>query len=600
MQAMMLAAGMGKRLKDLTSDNTKCMLKVHGKSLLERALDSLINAGISKMILVIGYKGENVKALIGDNYKGMPIEYIENSIYNETNNIYSLFLAKDKLAEEDTLLLESDLIFDDSIITGLINDERPNLAVVAHFKSWMDGTVVTLDEEDNIVRFLGKDYFRFNEVDEYYKTVNIYKFSKEFSRKNYIPFLEAYCEALGHNEYYEQVLKVIALLDQKELKGYRLDREKWYEIDDIQDLNIAEALFAEPDKILELYSKRYGGYWRFPFLKDYCYLVNPYFPPRKLLDEMECYFRDLIADYPSGQSIHKILAAKMFGVRVNQIIVGNGAAEIIKGIMELQKGLVGFICPTFNEYMERIQESQRRVFIPDNSDFSYDFDDLINFSKDLDSLVLINPDNPSGHMISKEEVLRLAEFFNENNKLLILDESFVDFSKESVENSFLDSDILDNYKNLIVIKSISKSYGVPGIRLGIAASSDSVLLEKIYEKLSIWNINSFGEFFLQIYGKYEKFYLDACKKIINERDRFYEELKTISFLRVIPSQSNYFLCEVSGKYSSSSLTQELLINHDVFIKDCKGKIGFENKQYVRIAVRDKKDNIELVKSLREL
>ncbi len=116
MQAMMLAAGMGKRLKDLTSDNTKCMLEVHGKSLLERALDILVDNGITKMVLVVGYKGENVIELIGDNYRGMPIEYINNPIYNETNNIYSLYLAKKQLEEDDTLLLESDLIFEPEII----------------------------------------------------------------------------------------------------------------------------------------------------------------------------------------------------------------------------------------------------------------------------------------------------------------------------------------------------------------------------------------------------------------------------------------------------------------------------------------------------
>lgn len=599
MQAMMLAAGMGKRLKDLTQDNTKCMLKVHGKTLIERALDILVDAGISKMIMVIGYRGENVRGLLGDSYRSMPIEYIDNPIFNETNNIYSLWLARKELCEDDTILLESDLIFEPSMVTGMIEDSRPNLAAVAPFKSWMDGTVVCLDEKDNIIRFLGKDAFKFKEVDEYYKTVNIYKFSKEFSQKSYVPFLDAYCTALGHNEYYEQVLKVVTYLDNTDLQGYRIKKEKWYEIDDVQDLNNAEAIFAEPDQKLELYNKRFGGYWRFPSLIDFCYLVNPYFPPRRLLDEMECFFQELIAEYPSGQGINRLLASKMFGVGAEQILVGNGAAEIINGLMELQTGKVGFICPTFVEYMNRVPADQRKVFIPKNSNFTYTVDELIEFSTDIDTLVLINPDNPSGQMIAKAEVLRLATWFESHGKQFILDESFVDFSDESEENSCISREIIEQFSNLVIVKSISKSYGVPGIRLGVVVSSNGSTMKKIQQKLSIWNINSFGEFFLQIIGKYEKEYARACTEIIAERNRFFKVLSEIPFLRVIPSQANYFLCEVTSVYTARTLTERLLVEKDLYIKDNTGKLGFEHGEYVRIAIRNKKDNNKLVKMLKK-
>ncbi len=131
----------------------------------------------------------------------------------------------------------------------------------------MDGTVVTLDEENNILNFISKKAFEFNHQDTYYKTVNIYKFSKEFSTNKYVPFLEAYCKALGNKEYYEQVLKVISLLNKPDLKALNIGSEKWYEIDDQQDLHNAEALFSEGKQALTLYSKRFGGYWRFLFSK---------------------------------------------------------------------------------------------------------------------------------------------------------------------------------------------------------------------------------------------------------------------------------------------------------------------------------------------
>ena len=144
----------------------------------------------------------------------------------------------------------------------------------------MDGTMVRLDDDNNIVNFVCKKAFKYRDADCYYKTVNIYKFSKEFSRTHYVPFLEAYTKALGNNEYYEQVLRVITLLDNCELKALPLTGQKWYEIDDIQDLDIAETLFAPEDKQLPLYHRRYGGYWRFPNLLDFCYLVIRIFHPK--------------------------------------------------------------------------------------------------------------------------------------------------------------------------------------------------------------------------------------------------------------------------------------------------------------------------------
>lgn len=179
MQAIILAAGMGRRLGELTNDNTKCMLQVNGVRLIHRILDSLYEAGIRKVVLVVGYKAENVKGLIGDEYRGMEIVYVENSVYDKTNNIYSLYLAREYLTADDTLLLESDLIFEGRILTKIINHPYPNLALVDKYESWMDGTVVTLNEDNSVVEFLTKDKFKYSDIERYYKTVNIYKFSSK-------------------------------------------------------------------------------------------------------------------------------------------------------------------------------------------------------------------------------------------------------------------------------------------------------------------------------------------------------------------------------------------------------------------------------------
>ena len=602
MQAIILAAGMGKRLGELTQNNTKCMVQVNGISLIDRTLTQLSQLDLTRVVIVIGYKGDNLRQYIGNEYKGLKIEYIENPVYDKTNNIYSLSLAKKELQEDDTLLVESDLIFDNSLFPMIVDNPYPNLALVAKYETWMDGTMVRLDDENNIVNFVPKKAFKYSDVDCYYKTVNIYKFSKEFLSTHYVPFLDAYTKALGNNEYYEQVLRVITLLDKCDLKALPLNGQKWYEIDDVQDLDIAETIFAPEEDRLPLYQKRYGGYWRFPNLLDFCYLVNPFFPPQKLKDELKANFDVLLSEYPSGMRINSLLIAKYFHIKKEYAVVGNGAAELIKSLMEHTEGKIGVTYPTFEEYPNRCKKEQLICFVPQNRDFSYSATDLKNYfaDKSISTLLVVNPDNPSGNFIPYMDLLDLIAWAQDRDIRIVIDESFVDFSEGYENNTLLRDAVLERYDNLVVMKSISKSYGVPGLRLGVLASGNAELIKQIKNDVSIWNINSFAEFYMQIYGKYENDYKKASALFIEERERFYRELKTIPWIRVIPSQANYFLCEVLDRFSSHDLMRLLLIRHNIFIKDCSTKKGFENQNYIRIAIRDIKDNNKMVKSLKSL
>lgn len=604
MQAIILAAGMGRRLGEYTRDNTKCMLPVNGERLIDRVLGQLSQLGLSRVVIVVGYKGQNLIDYIGHRYDDrLKIEYVNNPVYDKTNNIYSLSLAKDKLQEDDTLLIESDLIFDDSLFRMILDNPYPNLALVDKYETWMDGTMVRIDEDNNIVNFIPKKAFKYKDVDSYYKTVNIYKFSREFSQNKYVPFLEAYSKALGNNEYYEQVLRVITLLDNAELKALPITNgAKWYEIDDVQDLDIAETLFADKSKLMQRYNMRFGGHWRFPKLLDFCYLVNPYFPTAHMKDELRANFDILLSEYPSGMYVNSLIAAKYFDIRQKYTVVGNGAAELIKSLMERVEGRIGVVYPTFQEYPNRKEQTEIIGFTPDNADLTYTAEDLIRFyaDKQLSTLLLINPDNPSGNFIPKADVLRLAAWCKERSIFFVVDESFVDFSEDFRNNSLLHNEILQAYPNLAVMKSISKSYGVPGLRLGILASSDEALINWMKHDVSIWNINSFAEFYMQIFGKYQKDYDRACQKFIAERERFMARLTDIPFLRVIPSQANYFLCQITEKYTSEELTRRLLMDFNILIKDCDNKDGLKNKNYVRIAVRDQKDNDTLVEALKTL
>lgn len=603
MQAIILAAGMGRRLGSYTKENTKCMVPVNGVKLIDRVLTQLSQLNLQRVIIVVGYKGQELIKYLDHRYDDkLKIEFVNNPIYDRTNNIYSLSLVKEQMQEDDTLLIESDLIFSDRLFSMILADERPNIALVAKYETWMDGTMVRIDSGGNIVNFVPKKAFNYQEVDSYYKTVNIYKFSKTFSQTQYVPFLDAYCKALGNNEYYEQVLRVITLLDKTNLKALDIGNEKWYEIDDVQDLDIAETIFAKDDEMLKRYNYRYGGHWRFPKMLDYCYLVNPYFPCEQMKAEMKANFDTLLTEYPSGMYVNSLLAGKCFGIKQEYMVVGNGAAELIKSLMENVKGHVGMVFPTFEEYPHRLRKEQMVAFVPPLDTLRYTANDLMNFYEDksIDMLLLINPDNPSGNFIPKTDVVRLAAWCKERNIQLVVDESFVDFSDDFLHNSLLCDETLEAYPNLLVMKSISKSYGVPGLRLGILATSQRETIARIKQDVSIWNINSFAEFFMQIYNKYQAQYEKACQQFIDERNRFALRLKEIHFLRVLPTQANYFCCEVKPPYTAAELTKLLLARFDIMIKDCNSKTSLQGLNYIRISIRNQADNDQLITALLNL
>ena len=421
------------------------------------------------------------------------------------------------------------------------------------------------------------------------------------------------------------------------MKALPIGNERWYEIDDKQDLDIAEAIFADDQDVLRKYYGRYGGFWRFPQMLDFCYLVNPYFPSKRMKDELRSNFDTLLTEYPSGMKVNTLIASKCFGVSEPYIVPGNGAAELIKVLMEViikfkaqsSKFKVGFIRPTFEEYPNRYDKDSQVTFVPQNEDYRYTADDLMAFfgDKDIQTLMVINPDNPSGNFIPKADVLRLAQWCEDKGIRLVVDESFVDFSIDYATNSLLSDEILETYPHMAVMKSISKSYGVPGLRLGIEtyprmavmksisksfgvpglrlgilASADKALIAQMKKEVSIWNLNSFAEFFMQIYNKHEKDYKDyqkACEKFVAERDSFECQLRTVPFLRVMPSQANYFLCEVLPPYTAKEIVIYMLRHHNILTRDCSLKPGLDsNKQYMRIAVRNHEDNTRLVEALK--
>lgn len=601
MQALMLAAGMGKRLGKFTNNNTKCMVEVAGEKLIDRAIEAVIEAEIKKMIIVVGYKGDALIDYIKENYHDSKIEFvfINNKDYAVSNNIYSFYLAKEYVINEDTLLMESDLIYDKSLLKKMVLCKQKNVAAVAKYKSWMDGTVVTCDQQGYITQFIDKAEMNYELLEEYYKTVNIYKLSKEFSRNVYIPFLEAYMRAYGLNSYYETPLKVVAHLAKTRLFAYELGDMPWYEIDDAQDLDIANVMFSCGKQKYDLVISKFGGYWRYESMLDFCYLVNPYFPTKKFVQKMQYEFPKLLGAYPSGLNMQNMNAERIFGVDKEHILVGNGASELINAIGETFRGRVAVGVPTFNEYVRCFRNCE--IIYIDNSrwDYQFNLDEYKKICEEVDMLCVVSPDNPSGTMLTKEQALELSMYAKEKGTRLLLDESFIDFAESDKKYTLMNEEILTQYDNLIVIKSIGKSYGVAGLRLGVLASSDKQLLSTIRTNMQIWNINSFAEYYLQIYNLYAADYASACEKIANERKRMLDRLNLVNGIKAYESQANYIMIDL-GARSSYEFCVECLENHNMLIKDLSSKNFFKGRNFIRVAIKDRRENDIFLKTIEEM
>lgn len=591
MQALMLAAGMGSRLGKFTKNNTKCMLEVAGKKLIDRAIEAVLEAKINKFIIVVGYQGQNLIEYIKNNYSnsGINFEFINNIDYAKSNNIYSFYLAKKYLLQDDTILLESDLIFEKSLIKQMVNNKEKNLVAVAKYESWMDGTVVTCDLNDNITKFISKIDMNIKFLSDYYKTVNVYKFSKEFLTNMYLPFLEAYIKAYGLNSYYETVLKVVAHIESSSLKAFYMNNMPWYEIDDEQDLDIATILFSKDKEKYNNIISKFGGYWRYNKMLDFCYLVNPYFPPKTMVEKLQNEYPVLLTQYPSGLAMQQMNAGRIFNVDKNKLLVGNGAAELINALGIVLKGKVAVNLPTFNEYVRCFRDCQLISIDNSKNDYAFDLSNLIKLIPEIDAMCIVNPDNPSGYMLSLEEIEQLCKEAQQYNTKIVIDESFIDFANPQRKYTLLNDQILDKYNNLIVIKSISKSYGVPALRLGVLASSDVNLLNQIKNYMQVWNINSFAEYFLQIYNLFSKSYNDACMKIYKERERFIQELSKIKTIKIYQSEANYIMIDLKT-INSYDFCVKMLNEYNILIKDLSTKNYFKNKNFIRIAIRNTEEN----------
>ncbi|MAF51268.1 MAG: class I and II aminotransferase [Nanoarchaeota archaeon] len=600
MQAVILAAGMGKRLLPITEDIPKCMVEVAGVPMVIRNLDQLSKLGtVTEVIIVVGYKKDKVKDLIGEQHNNLKITYVDNDDYNTTNNIYSLWLARDNI-KENFILMEGDIVFEYKVLEELMNQTEENIILVAKYEDYMDGTVLSLDFKTKQIKRLitGSEQGENFDYSDKFKTVNMYSFTYEFYQKYFKPNLDLYLNTHGKDSYYELILGILIYIKTPNLNYHIIDNGRWFECDDANDLEIASHMFFDDKvKAIDQISALYGGYWRYDFL-DFCYLFNLYFPNKTIYSKLGHELPQLINNYPSAQhKIAKLLSRwyKEDDFNEKNLIVSNGASEIIR---ILNKNLINKITipvPTFNEYENELSEEKINYLkLKEENQFNLDKEEFIQSIKQSgsDFGLIINPNNPTGKILMKEDV----EFVVKSvDAIIIVDESFIDFTGDREKYSV--QDLVGRYPNLVIIRSLSKEFGVPGLRLGYLLTANEKIKEKVKEHLPIWNINSIAEKFLELFIKYKEVYDKSIDKIVEDREYLFKSLKEISYIEPLESYANFILCKLEA--SGSDLKKELFGKSDILIKDCSNKDNLANDKYVRISIRRKQENDKLLLALKK-
>jgi choline kinase len=238
--ALLLAAGTGSRLRPLTLDAPKCLTEVGGQPILGRLLENLRSQGIRRLVVVTGYLDSYVREFVHKHQGELQVDYVFNPVYQTTNNIYSLWLARQAI-QEPFLLIESDLVFESEMLIDVL---KPDKIAISHILPWMNGTTVALNGEKGVAAFHPKDCLN---NDPKFKTVNICSLSSQSWQKT-IKYLDRYITDGRVNEYYESVFSDMVADKALAFDAVFFDKNRWYEIDTIEDLHQAEFIFPRPSK----------------------------------------------------------------------------------------------------------------------------------------------------------------------------------------------------------------------------------------------------------------------------------------------------------------------------------------------------------------
>jgi histidinol-phosphate/aromatic aminotransferase/cobyric acid decarboxylase-like protein/NDP-sugar pyrophosphorylase family protein len=602
-RALILAAGLGQRMRPLTADVPKCLVEVNGVPILFRALRVLASAGVTEAVIVVGYEAAQVRRRVGNNFAGIDIEYVVAPSFDTTNNIRSLWDAR-RYCDQDILLLEGDIVFDRTVVMRLREQVGSSMAVAPNDANF-SGTVVRHDDNGFVTAFIlgveldghlnGNGAQNGNGVQ---KTVNIYLLRAEALRTKILPELCRQVESGNVQAYYETVFRtLVADGSLPDLVAVDVSTSRWYELDDSRDLEMAEFLFMSRERQFDRIQSLHGSHWRYGVV-DHSYLYNLHFPPPAMFDDLRDELTEVITNYPVGQQELDCLVAQWTETDPAGIVVGNGAAALIKVLGHHFVEKMTIPVPSFNEYENVLRPEQLDRVALDPVTLELDLHAFAQSARRAGSnvVVLVTPNNPTALSVDRQAVLELADRLAEHECRLIVDESFIEFSRAG-RTASVEGDV-GTHPNLVIIKSMSKVFGIAGLRIGYLLTSDLGFAAAVRAHLPIWNLNGVAESFLRRVGRYRNEFAASCDVVRDTCQDLYRALCEVPGLAPLRPDANFVFCKITAPgLTGPALARRLYVEHSILIKDCASKTMPEADRYVRIASRTAAENRRLVDAL---
>ncbi len=595
LQAVILAAGYGRRMSPLSDNCHKALLSIGGTTILGRIMDGLCAVGVNEVTVVTGYRAADIETFLRGRYPAVTLSLVNNPRYRETNNIASLALALDQMSfERDVLLIECDLLFDPSLLVQLAESPGRNVALVDHYRTGMDGTVVAVekgfvsgvyptDVQDANFSYEGK-----------FKTLNMYRFDREFCRKTLQPLLHAYATQVDSSCYYELVLGMLSNIPAHRISAEVVSGERWVEVDDPNDLAVASFRF-EPDRRSEILSSAFGGHWNFEVL-DFSFMRNAYFPTGAMLAAMRHALPELVGSYGSAQHVLNRKLGYVLHCDPSRLQVLHGAAQafpILARILgsRIEPHQVALPEPTFGEY-PRVFPGARTY--PDH--FEVDWRLVEHLASQSRVFVVVNPNTTTGTTVPTAHVYDLAKRLS--STIFLVDESFLAFSGQPSLVQLLEKEPLDN---VVVLTSLSKCLGTPGLRLGYLYTTNADLVASVGAEIPVWNLGAPTEFLLELLVKFNTAYVDSIVRTGEDREQLRGEISSLSCVsRVRPSGGNFLVVELEGPAATAgAVRRDLLTGHGIEVKDVTDRFE-DGIPRLRLGVRLPPENAVLVEALSEV
>jgi histidinol-phosphate/aromatic aminotransferase/cobyric acid decarboxylase-like protein/choline kinase len=592
MKAVILAAGLGSRLNH--PGLPKPLHRVAGESIIARALRLAESRGVAEAVVVVGHLGESIESALGESCGRMKIRYVWSDAYRSTNNAYSLWLAREYL-DDDLFLLDGDVLFEEELLERLEEAGCPAVSAVSAWRPNLDGTVAIVRPDMSVLRmeeWRGRPPAARPDA---FKTVNIHLLRKQFVIDAFLPALDAMISAGGSAGYYEAALAALIGAGH-EVRAVDCTDLRWQEVDDVSDEIAADIAFAAAPARLELLAGQHGSFWRHGVV-DHALLVNAYFPPAELLAAMGAELADAVTSYPAGQQTCCRLVSGVVGDRPERLAVANGASELIKPLARLL-GRAMIVVPNFNEYESVPWAGGACAYPLAAPGFRLDVADLAArmTARECGVAVLTSPGNPTGTAVSREAIAELCVRLRAAGQRVLLDESFVDFAPPGQSMA----PELGRHPNLVIVKSLSKAYGVGGLRLGYLQASDPELVRAVRAELAIWNVNGVAESFLRLLPRFQAPFLRSCDQVRADVARLQAQLAAVPGTLCSDSAANFAFARLPAGRLAGDVALELFTRHRILVKDCSGKTMPDGGRWIRVASRTRAENDSLVGSLRSI